>query len=50
MNKNHAYELPKGLKLNHWALAGDWTAEKQSIRLNVVNGRISYQFHARDLA
>lgn len=49
MNKSHAYTLPKDLKLNHWALAGDWTAEKQAIRPNAANGRITYQFHARDL-
>ena len=48
-NKSHAYVLPKDLKLNHWALAGDWTAGKQAIRLNAANGRIAYQFHARDL-
>ncbi len=49
VNKSHSYELPKDLKLNHWALAGDWTVERQAIRLNTSNGRIVYQFHARDL-
>jgi thiol-disulfide isomerase/thioredoxin len=49
MNKSHAYTSPKDLKLNHWALAGDWTAEKQAVRLNAASGRIVYQFHARDL-
>jgi thiol-disulfide isomerase/thioredoxin len=48
-NKPHAYALPAELKLNHWALSGNWTAEKQAIRLNAVNGRINYQFHSRDL-
>jgi thiol-disulfide isomerase/thioredoxin len=49
MNKSRAYVLRLGLELNHWALAGDWSAGKQAIRLNAANGRITYQFHARDL-
>jgi len=44
-----AYALPQTLKLNQWALAGDWTMEKQAIVLNKKNGRIAYRFHARDL-
>jgi thiol-disulfide isomerase/thioredoxin len=47
--KSHTYALPRDLKLNHWALAGDWTADKQAIQMNAANGRIAYQFHARDL-
>ncbi len=49
VNKSHSYALPRDLKVNHWALAGEWTAQKQAIRLNAANGRIAYQFHARDL-
>jgi thiol-disulfide isomerase/thioredoxin len=48
-NKPHAYEIPSRLELNDWALAGDWTAAKEAIRLNQPNGRIAYRFHARDL-
>lgn len=48
-NKPHAYEIPSRLGLNSWALAGDWTARKEAIRLNQPNGRIAYRFHARDL-
>jgi thiol-disulfide isomerase/thioredoxin len=48
-SKSHSYTLPKDLKLNHWALSGEWTAGKQEIRLNAANGRIAYQFHACDL-
>ena len=48
-NKPHAYVSPTALKLNHWALTGDWMAEKQAIRLNAASGRITYQFRARDL-
>ena len=48
-NKNRVYAAPSRLSLNHWALSGDWTVEKQSAVLNQANGRIAYRFHARDL-
>ena len=47
--KSRVYAVPAGLKLNHWALAGDWTVGKEAIVLNKANGRIAYRFHARDL-
>jgi hypothetical protein len=34
---------------NQWALAGDWTVNKQSAMLNKADGRIAFRFHARDL-
>ncbi|RSL16446.1 thiol-disulfide isomerase/thioredoxin [Edaphobacter aggregans] len=48
-NKPHIYGVPARLGLNHWALSGDWTMEKQSVALNRANSRIIYCFHARDL-
>lgn len=48
-NKAHVYALPGRLSLNQWALEGDWTAGKEALSLNLPNGRIAYQFHARDL-
>jgi thiol-disulfide isomerase/thioredoxin len=45
----HAYAAPARLRLNHWALAGDWTVKRQAIVLNQAEGRILYRFHARDL-
>ena len=47
--KRHAYRAPAELRLNHWALSGDWTMEEQAITLNEANGQIAYRFHARDL-
>jgi len=47
--KRHAYEAPAELRLNHWALAGDWTMEDQAATLNQAGGQIAYRFHARDL-
>lgn len=49
LGKRRAYAAPGQLRLNHWALSGDWTVEKQAAVLNSANGRIAYRFHARDL-
>jgi thiol-disulfide isomerase/thioredoxin len=43
------YAVPERLRLNHWALSGDWTVGRQAIVLNQADGRIAYRFHARDL-
>jgi thiol-disulfide isomerase/thioredoxin len=43
------YTIPAELRLNHWALAGNWTMEQEATRLNTVNGQIAYRFRARDL-
>ena len=47
--KPHVYAAPAELRLNHWALSGDWTMEEQATTLNTANGRIICRFHARDL-
>jgi len=47
--KPHVYAAPAELRLNHWALSGDWTMEEQATTLNTANGRITCRFHARDL-
>ena len=49
LNKSRAYTVPAKLKLNQWALAGDWTAGKEAVVLNKGGGRIVYRFHARDV-
>jgi len=49
LGKRHVYAAPAQLRLNHWALSGDWTMERQATVLNQANGRIAYRFHARDL-
>jgi thiol-disulfide isomerase/thioredoxin len=48
-DKPHAYTAPARLRLNQWALSGDWTVKKQGAALNQAGGRIAYRFHARDL-
>jgi thiol-disulfide isomerase/thioredoxin len=43
-----AYELPERLRLNHWALAGEWTIGREKVVLEQAGGSIAYRFHARD--
>jgi thiol-disulfide isomerase/thioredoxin len=49
LDKPRMYELPARLRLNEWALSGDWTVKKETAALNKANGGIAYRFHARDL-
>jgi len=48
-DKRRVYAAPPRLGLNHWALSGEWTVERRATLLHAANGRIAYQFHARDL-
>jgi thiol-disulfide isomerase/thioredoxin len=45
----HPYTVPERLRLNDWALSGDWTVEEEAARLNTAGGQITCRFHARDL-
>jgi thiol-disulfide isomerase/thioredoxin len=45
----HAYTAPERLRLNEWALAGDWTVRGGDVTADAGDGRIAYRFHARDL-
>jgi hypothetical protein len=48
-DRPHTYTVPDDLRLNHFALAGDWTVGRQAAVLNAPGGRIAHRFHARDL-
>ena len=48
-NKPHVYALPASLRLNEWALSGEWTLKSDAAELNGTNGRLVYRFHSRDL-
>jgi hypothetical protein len=49
VNTRHAYTVPLRLRLNQWALSGEWTVKTEAAVLNTAGGRIAYRFHARDL-
>jgi len=44
-----SYAALDKLRLNQWALAGDWTVERGVCVLNEGDGAISFRFHARDV-
>jgi thiol-disulfide isomerase/thioredoxin len=48
-DKPHVYAAKPELRLNQWALNGNWTVEDERAVLNKSNGEIRYRFHARDL-
>ena len=48
-DQSQTYVAPDSLKLNHWALSGDWTIERGASVLNRADGRIAFRFHARDV-
>jgi thiol-disulfide isomerase/thioredoxin len=47
--RQHLYSAPGRLRLNSWALIGEWSAGREAATLVKANGRIAYRFHARDL-
>ena len=47
-DKRHAYELPERLRLNQWALAGEWMIGRENVVLDQAGGSIAFRFHARD--
>ena len=49
VDQPRVYATPAHFSLNQWALAGEWTVEREATVLNKANGRIVYRFHARDL-
>jgi len=48
-DKPHIYAAPAHLRLNRWGLTGEWTVRSDASALNSPSGRVTYQFHARDV-
>jgi thiol-disulfide isomerase/thioredoxin len=44
-----AYAAPRQMRLNHWALAGEWSVHRDSVVSTQAPARIAYLFHARDV-
>jgi thiol-disulfide isomerase/thioredoxin len=44
-----SYGTPDPLRLNAWALSGEWTIGRKGARLNEAGGSLSYRFRARDV-
>jgi hypothetical protein len=47
-DESRAYDLPGRLRLNSWALTGEWTVGREKIVADQAGGSIAYRFHARD--
>jgi thiol-disulfide isomerase/thioredoxin len=47
-DERRGYELPERLRVNHWALAGEWMIGPENVVLERAGGSIAYRFHARD--
>jgi thiol-disulfide isomerase/thioredoxin len=43
------YVVPHDLRVNQWALSGEWTVESRASVLNRADGKIAFRFHARDV-
>ena len=48
-DRRRLFAFPMRLKLNEWALAGDWVMNDEAAVSNAAHGRIAYRFHARDV-
>jgi hypothetical protein len=49
LDEVRAYSAAESLRLNRWALAGDWTIERRACVLDRADGRLLFRFHARDV-
>ncbi len=49
IDEARTYSVPDPLRLNSWALSGDWTIEGRATVLNRAGGSIAYRFKARDV-
>jgi thiol-disulfide isomerase/thioredoxin len=48
LDQPYLYETPERLRLNQWALAGEWTIAAENAVLERAGGSIAFRFHARD--
>jgi thiol-disulfide isomerase/thioredoxin len=47
-DERRTYQLPQQLRLNKWALAGEWTIGREQVVLERAGGSIAYRYYARD--
>jgi thiol-disulfide isomerase/thioredoxin len=48
LDERRIYELPGRVRIDSWALAGEWTIRRENLVLDQAGGSIAYRFHARD--
>ena len=48
-DERRSYSTPDPLRLNAWALSGEWTIGGKAAQLNEAGGSLAYRFRARDV-
>jgi thiol-disulfide isomerase/thioredoxin len=48
-DERRGYAVPDRLRLNEWALDGEWTVGRRAAVLNEAGGRLAFRFQARDV-
>jgi thiol-disulfide isomerase/thioredoxin len=49
LEQARTYDAPASLRLNQWALAGEWTVGRRAAACDGAGGAIVFRFHARDM-
>jgi thiol-disulfide isomerase/thioredoxin len=49
LDESREYGVPQDLRLNQWALAGEWAIERGASVQTSAEGGIAFRFHARDV-
>ncbi len=49
VDEPRTYSVPDSLRLNAWALSGDWAVEGRASVLHRAGGGVTFRFHARDV-
>ena len=49
LEQARTYDAPVSLRLNQWALAGEWTVGRRAAVCDAPGGKIAFRFHARDV-
>ena len=49
LEESRGYSAPRSLRLNTWALAGEWTVGAKAARLDEAGGELACRFRARDV-
>jgi thiol-disulfide isomerase/thioredoxin len=49
LEQSRTYDAPDSLRLNQWALGGDWTVGRKAAVADADDGSIAFRFHARDV-
>lgn len=48
LDEAREYSLPEHLRVDHWALSGEWSVGRENVALQRPGGSIAFRFHARD--